>query len=959
MRRYNPKEIEPKWQAIWEESKIYHATEDKDKPKRYVLEYFPYPSGAAMHVGHVRNYTIGDAVARFARMHGNNVLHPMGWDAFGLPAENYAIKTGISPQKAVADNVERFKKQLMQMGFSYDWSREINSTDPAYYKWTQWLFLLLFEKGLAYQKESLQWWCPHDKTVLANEQVENGRCWRCGHSVEKKLLKQWFFKITQYADRLDESLQDLDWSDGIKAMQHNWIGRSVGAEIEFDVEGSDQKIKVFTTRPDTIFGATFLVLSPEHKILNKLSISEEVQKYIQQAERKSEIERAETEREKTGVFSGFYAVNPASHEKIPIWVADYVLPGYGTGAIMAVPAHDERDNQFAKEFQLPIRLVVKSPKDYEGIDQAALREFTKELFKLSSKNEFTLVLVGGAAKKLAAGDEFGVHSDIDIFVDQKGFDFLEEYFTENKLKSATRDGYDDIHSWNNQKWFWNDKVWVDMFLLDKEKDVFSDSVGKEKYVWGKENVIRTVELDDVTISIPSSKILNDISFNLSNAWNKCYIDEGVLTDSGKYSGLSSAVARETIVAELPGAKEKVNYKMRDWLISRQRYWGAPIPIIHCPKDGAVGVPEADLPVVLPEVKSYEPSGDGQSPLAQVPEFVNVKCPKCGGPAKRETDTMDGFACSSWYFLRFADPHNSKAAFAKEKSDFWLPVDDYIGGAEHAVMHLLYARFWTKVMFDEGLINFDEPFKSLRNHGMILAPDGAKMSKSKGNTIEPGSIIAQGYGADSIRLMELFLGPWDQAVNWSVEGIGGTFRFLQRIWTLANEFHEAAVNPSSIDLVITAATHKTIKKVTQDLEKLDFNTAIAAQMTLVNDLYKAKAKHPITGSDGWRFALESLTQLLAPFAPHIAEEIWHEFLGHEESVHVSRWPQWDDNLLVEEVMTLAVQVNGKVRGEIVVAIDISEQEAVTEAKECAKQYLQGKTLKKAIYVPGRLVSLVVS
>ena len=519
MRRYNPKEIEPKWQQIWEESKIYQANEDASKPKRYVMEYFPYPSGAAMHVGHVRNYTIGDAIARFGRMSGHNVLHPMGWDAFGLPAENYAIKTGISPQKAVAKNVEHFKKQLMQMGFSYDWTREVNSTDPSYYKWTQWFFLLLFKKGLAYQQESLQWWCPHDKTVLANEQVENGRCWRCGHLVEKKSLKQWFFKITDYADRLDKDLENLNWSDAIKSMQHNWIGRSVGAEIEFKVEGQNTKIKVFTTRPDTIYGATFLVLAPEHKLLNKLSNSEHkaaVENYIKQAEQKSEIDRMETEREKTGVFSGSYAINPANGEKIPIWVADYVLPGYGTGAIMAVPAHDERDWQFAKKFSLPILGVIKAP---EKSDHP-------------------------------------------------------------------------------------------------------------------------------------------------------YSGEGILINSDKYDGMSSAEAREKIVADLAKAgvaKEKVNYKMRDWLISRQRYWGAPIPIIHCPKDGAVPVPEADLPVVLPEVKSYEPSGDGRSPLALVPEFVNTVCPKCGGPAERETDTMDGFACSSWYFLRFADPHNDKQPFSKQKA----------------------------------------------------------------------------------------------------------------------------------------------------------------------------------------------------------------------------------------------------------------------------------------------------
>ena len=805
MRRYNPKEIEPKWQKIWEESGIYKATEDKSRPKRYVLEYFPYPSGAAMHVGHVRNYTIGDVTARHGRMSGMNILHPMGWDGFGLPAENYAIKTGISPQEAVTKNVANFKHQLMQMGFSYDWSREINSTDPKYYKWTQWFFLFLFKKGLAYQQESLQWWCPFDKTVLANEQVENGRCWRCGHEVEKKALKQWFFKITNYADRLDKDLEKLDWSPAIKAMQHNWIGKSTGAEIDFNIDGSDERIKVFTTRPDTIFGATFLVLAPEHKILNKLSIPQKakVNEYIKEAERKSEIERQETEREKTGEFTGLYAINPADNKKIPIWVADYVLPGYGTGAIMAVPAHDERDYEFANRFNLPISEVIDKPEGFDGV----------------------------------------------------------------------------------------------------------------------------------------------------------YTGEGKLINSGDFSGEESAVARDKITKKL--GKEKINYKIRDWLISRQRYWGAPIPIIHCPKCGLLPVPDKDLPVVLPDVKSYEPSGDGRSPLANVPEFVNVKCPKCGGDAQRETDTMDGFACSSWYFLRFADPHNDKEPFSPQKAEFWLPVDDYIGGAEHAVMHLLYARFWTKVMFDDGLINFDEPFLSLRNQGMILAPDGQKMSKSKNNTIEPDSLIEQGYGADSIRLMELFIGPWNQAVNWSVEGIGGTFRFLQRYWTLVEEFLEAPMDGNVKDLEITALVHKTIKKVSQDLHRMEFNTAIAAMMSLVNDLYKVKAEEPISHSAGWRFAMETLTQLLAPLAPHITEEVWQN-LGHESSVHISSWPQWDEKLVVEEVITIAVQINGKVRSEIVVEADISEQEAVRLAKddEKVKNYIKNHEIKKAIYVPGRLVSLVI-
>jgi leucyl-tRNA synthetase len=808
MKRYNPKELEAKWQKQWEDSGIYHATEDPKKPKRYVLEYFPYPSGAAMHVGHVRNYTIGDALARFNRMNGFNVLHPMGWDAFGLPAENYAIKTGTSPRKAVDENTKKFKKQLMEMGFSYDWTREIDSTDPNYYKWTQWFFLLLHKRGLAYQKESLQWWCPVDKTVLANEQVENGRCWRCDSIVEKKPLKQWFFKITEYADRLVEDIEDLNWSDAIKTMQRNWIGRSVGAEIDFEIKDSKEKITVFTTRHDTQYGVTFLVLAPEHPLVKKINTKDQqkaVETYVKTAGSKSDIERQSAgDKEKTGVFTGAYAINPANNEEIPIWTADYVLTGYGTGAVMGVPAHDDRDHVFAKKYDLEIRQVLKTDHD------------------------------------------------------------------------------SDFHS------------------------------------------------------------------------------EGVVINSDKYNDMRSEAMREEILKDFIKqgvATERVNYKIRDWLISRQRYWGAPIPIIHCPKDGAVPVPEKDLPVVLPELKKFEPTDDGRSPLANVPEFVNTTCPQCGGKAERETDTMDGFACSSWYFLRFADPHNNKEAFSKKQAEFWLPVDDYIGGAEHAVMHLLYARFWTKVMYDEGLINFTEPFTTLRNQGMILAPDGLKMSKSKGNTIEPGGLIDQGYGADSIRIMELFIGPYNQMANWSVEGMGGSFRFLQRVWTLTHEFIDAEQKGSKENHQLLVATHQAIKKVSQDLHELGFNTAIAALMEYTNELYKIKAKDNFAAKD-WQFAIDTLLQLLAPFAPHITEELWHD-LGKKDSIHVSMWPTHDDTYLVNDTVTIVVQVNGKVRANIQVNAG-SEQEVVEKAAladENVKKFVTDAP-KKTIFVKDKLVSFVV-
>ncbi len=815
MKRYNPKDIETKWQKQWESDGIYKASDDSEKSKKYVLEYFPYPSGAAMHVGHVRNYTIGDVISRHARMSGYNVLHPMGWDAFGLPAENYAIKSGISPRKAVDENTTKFKKQLMQMGFSYDWSREIDSTDPKYYKWTQWFFLLLYKRGLAYQQESLQWWCPVDKTVLANEQVEAGKCWRCGSEVEKKSLRQWFFKITEYADRLLEGLEDLDWSEGIKAMQRNWIGKSAGAEIDFKIVNHG-KLSIFTTRHDTQYGVTFLVLAPEHPLVKQITIAENkqtVQEYVKIATAKSDIERqAEEGKQKTGVFTGAFAINPANDEKIPIWVADYVLMGYGSGAVMGVPAHDDRDYEFAKKFGLEIRQVLET------------------------------------------------------------------------------DSKSDFHS------------------------------------------------------------------------------EGVVVNSGPYNGMRSEAMREKILKDFVSknfAKEKVNYKIRDWLISRQRYWGAPIPIIHCPKDGAVAVPEDQLPVVLPEVKSYEPSGDGKSPLANVAEFVNTTCPKCGGPAERETDTMDGFACSSWYFLRFADPQNSKKAFDPAKAKFWLPVDDYIGGAEHAVMHLLYARFWTKVMYDEGLVNFQEPFKTLRNHGMILAPDGQKMSKSKGNTIEPDSIINQGYGADSIRIMELFIGPWNQSANWSVEGMGGSFRFLQRVWTITHEFlDDTSSKPvqEQAEFVgqLKLAVNRTTKKVTEDLMNLGFNTAISSLMELINEMYAIKVKLSFYGASGtWRDSIETLLQLLAPFAPHITEELWHE-IGHNDSIHTSTWPTWTESIIAQQRITIAIQVNGKLRATFDLVPDsLSQQQIEANASNHpnVSKYLAGD-IKKIIYVPGKLVNFVV-
>lgn len=809
MKRYNPREIEAKWQKIWADQKTFHVEHDANKPKKYIIDMFPYPSGAAMHVGHVRNFTISDVLSQYHRQKGYNVLHTMGWDTFGLPAENYAIKTGTPPAVSTKANIANFKKQLTALGMSYDWDREITTSEPEYYKWTQWIFTKLHEAGLAYQDERAQWWCPECKTVLANEQVVNGCCWRHEDTpVIKKNLKQWFFKITEYADALLEGIDDLDWPEKIKTMQRNWIGKSKGAEINFQVAERDESIKVFTTRPDTLFGATYIVLAPEHELtleIAKKSHKKAVSDYILASQAKSDIERQES-KEKTGVFTGAYAINPANGQHIPIWTADYVLAGYGTGAIMAVPAHDERDYAFAEKFDLPVIEVVAKPDGFAG----------------------------------------------------------------------------------------------------------------------------------------------------------CFTGEGTIINSGSYNGMASSEARDKIVADLAAAgnaEEKVNYKMRDWLISRQRYWGAPIPIIHCPEHGAVSVPEKDLPVVLPEVSSFEPTGEG-SVLKTATDWVNTACPVCGGPAERETDTMDGYACSSWYFLRYADPHNSKQAWDPDIANYWLPVDYYCGG-DHAVSHLLYSRFWMHFFADQGWIEKTrrEPVRKLVYNGYILAHDGQKMSKSKGNVVNPDDLIEQGYGADSVRLFEMFIAPYEQNTNWNTNGVPGTFRFLQRFWTLVQEYLETA-QADGVDETVLKAAHKAIYKTSDQLDRLQFNNAVSSLMETVNDLYKIKAKTKFAGGTSWRFALESVTKLLAPFAPHVTEEIW-QLLGHNDSVHINNWPVHDPVYLAEDTVSVAVQINGKVRGSVTVPADATQEdvEQAARANERVATYLQAEP-KKVIYVPGRLISFVI-
>lgn len=828
MKRYNPSEIEPKWQQIWSNDKRYEADSDHTKPKFYISGMFPYPSGAGMHTGHAFEHAIVDARARFERAHGKNVLNPMGWDAFGLPAENYAIKTGTAPAEVTKINIANFTNQLQRMGVSIDWSREINTTDPSYYKWTQWIFTQLFERGLAYQKEANQWWCPVDKTVLANEQVEGGKCWRCDTVVEKKAMKQWFFKITEYADALLEEIPNLDWPEKIKSAQQNWIGRSQGAEISFTVEGDleDGVITVFSTRPDTLFGVTFLVLAPEHPLVRSLVTNDTrdaVEEYVAQSLKRSEIERMAETKAKTGVFTGSHVINPATGERIPVWVADYVLGGYGTGAIMAVPAHDERDLQFAETYSLPVVQVIERPDSESG-------------------------------------------------------------------------------------------------------------------------------------PLP-------------------YTGEGELINSGVFSALQSSEVREEIVAWLEDrkiGKSQVTYKMRDWLVSRQRYWGAPIPIVHTSEHGAIAVAQSCLPVELPHVEDFAPTGEG-SVFAGLSEWVNVWVNIRTGETKssqeqkpsgddwvfgtRETDTMDGYACSSWYLLRYTDPSNAEQAWDTQTVNYWAPLDMYVGG-DHAVAHLLYVRFWTHIFNDMGLTNFKEPVKKLVYHGYINAEDGTKMSKSKGNVVDPLEVIDQGYGADALRTYELFLGPINENSNWSSRGIAGVYRFLNRVWTLTQEFDEADVSEKlDTDGQLLALRHRTVKKVTDDIRRLSFNTAIAALMEYVNELYKLK-------TDGftpqWRDSLETLMQLLAPFAPHMAAELWQQ-LGREEMLDTAPWPSWDDALMVAESITVVVQVNGKLRTKLEISKQSTKEdvELLALADPNVQAFVGQKEPTKIIYVPGRLMNIVVA
>lgn len=834
--KYNPQAIEPKWQQQWADTRMYYVEPDAGKPKFYSLVMFPYPSGD-LHMGHMRNYTIGDVVTRYRRMQGYNVMNPMGWDAFGLPAENAAIKDGIHPSVRTPDNIERMKDQLYKMGLVYDWSREVASYRPEYYKWTQWIFLLMYRRGLAYRKKAAANWCPKDKTVLANEQVVDGRCERCGTEVVKKDLVQWFFRITQYAERLLDDLELLaDWPERVRTMQRNWIGRSSGAEIEFPVEGSDKTIQVFTTRPDTIFGATFLALAPEHPLVEQITTEGQrsaVRAYVDQARKQTDIERLSTDKEKTGVPTGAYATNPMTGSRIPIWIADYVLVTYGTGAIQAVPGSDERDYDFALKYNLPVVTVVEP------------------------------------------GEE------------------------------ALADGRPT-----------NDPMVAPVFK--------------------------------------------------NNAAAPVYTGPGRMVNSGPLNGMPVAEAKQAItqLMEAEGVGHATTtYRLRDWLISRQRYWGAPIPMVYCERCGEVPVPEDQLPVELPLDVEFRPGGE--SPLARMESFVNTTCPVCGGPARRETDTMDTFVDSSWYFLRFCDPHNTAAPFSREKADYWMPVDQYTGGVEHAILHLLYSRFFTKALADAEMVGVQEPFKRLFTQGMITK-DGAKMSKSKGNVV-PVDAIVEGMGADTGRLFVLFIGPPDEDAEWTDLGAQGMFRFLTRIWRLfegdvtvgkdGGGASRPAGDYSPQDRDLLRKVHLTIRKVTSDIERFHFNTAVSAIMELANAMQSYRdANGP--QSKAYRVAATNLLLLMAPMAPHIAEELWHRS-GGADSVHSQSWPAFNEELAASDVVTIVVQINGKVRDKLEMPADISQAEAVGAAMQSPRvqQYLAGKTPSQTRYVPGRLVSIV--
>ena len=928
---YNPQEIEPKWQKKWEEDQLYRAVIDYSKPKHYALTMLPYPSGD-LHIGHWYAMAPSDVRARYMRMRGYNVLFPMGFDAFGLPAENAAIQRGIHPFKWTMSNIERMRKQLKSMGAMFDWEREAISCLPGYYRWTQWFFLKLYDMGLAYRKKAPVDFCPKCNTTLAREQVwgEDRHCERCGTPVIKKELEQWFFKTTAYAEELLDFSQ-IDWPERVVTMQTNWIGRSEGANVTFRSEQGDP-IVVFTTRPDTLWGATFMVLAPEHPLVDKLTTPEhreEVEAYQYQAARQSEIERLSTEKEKTGVFIGAYAINPVNDERIPIWIADYVMMTYGTGAIMAVPAHDERDFEFALKFGLPIIPVIERP---DGIAKSFVPKGA--------------VAEGFAQALTEASIPFEEQDDGLAVTLQK--DQIDRYVA--LAKEHVRPGS------------WIEVVGTGWHFIFDDGVLTLDGTESEQAILARCRERRPEMAEKRTVM----GMLWDVPFYRDVLFHAEY---GAMIHSGPFTGTpgDEAVKKVTKWLEEKGIGEfAVNYRLRDWLVSRQRYWGAPIPIIYCDKCGIVPVPYEDLPVLLPEDAEFLPTGE--SPLKYHEEFLHTTCPKCGGPATRETDTMDTFVCSSWYQYAYLSPYYKEgepvgpddSPFDPEEGKYWLPVDVYTGGIEHATMHLIYTRFFTKAMRDMGLVDFDEPMLKLRNQGIILGEDGEKMSKSRGNVVAPDDLVER-YGADTVRGYLMFGWRWELGGPWDPHGIEGVHRWLNRVWNLVLEEPRGRDQggPTEKEIAdLRRATHKTIKRVTDDLEEFAFNTVIAALMEFTNTLQKAK-ETAVYGTEAWEEGIETLLLLLAPCCPHIAEELWVR-TGRPYSIHQQPWPEYDPALTVEEVVTLVVQVNGKVRARIEVPADITEEAAkeAALAEPNVQRHIDGKEIRKIVYVPGRLVNIVV-
>ncbi len=975
MKRYHPKEIESKWQKVWHDDKTYQADLDSDKPKYVGMTMFNYPSGAGIHMGHALSYTISDVIARAKRQQGYESYHPVGWDSFGLPAENYAIKEGISPQQSMAQIIPNYHKQYQAMGWSNDWSKEIAAHTPEYYKWTQWIFSEVYRAGLAYQDARQQWWCTIDKTVLANEQVIDGKSWRHDGPddplVQKREVKQWFFRITDYADEMLEATESLDWTDSVKTAQANWIGKSEGAEISFKVDGlKDVDIKVFTTRADTLFGASYIVLAPEHELaytVSKDAHKTEAQEYVDKAALKSEVQRQEA-KEKTGVFTGSYAVNPINDKKIPIWIADYVLSGYGTGAIMAVPAHDKRDNEFAKKFELPILPVIK-PITGEVQENPEYRRSIVAIVYDKSKDRYLTIDWGGQGGLLFIGG--GIDNDEDMVEAAKREIAEETGYLDLELVAQTPSEIEHhyfAHSKNVAR-----KIDCVGLLFELKSDKKADQQLEED------------EKDKFVVSwTPRSKITSKINEPLHRksyellVLEEINISKGRLINSDEYSGLDSENAAKKIVSSLQKkklARREINYKIRDWSVSRQRYWGAPIPVVYVKDHGTVLVPDHKLPVELPEVADFQPRGDGKSVLASVEDWVHIWYNLKSGDfvpfsqskpegadwheAHRETDTLDTYVCSSWYMLRYMDPHNDSAIFDSAKANRWMPIDFY-NGADHATAHLIYARFITRFLHKQGLLDNPEPFKKFLFNGKVTAQDGTMFSKSKGNGVDPLEIISDGYGADALRTYLMFASPLELWTKWDPQGVPGTYRFLNRLWVLVQEFLGADSRGSSKpDDSVSRVLNKTIQKVTSDIDAQKYNTAISALMGAVNDLYKIKDADTYAAAN-WQTALEGLVQLVAPFAPHMAEELWQQ-LGGEGSVNVDNWPELDESQLVEDTVIIGVQINGKVRGELQLAVDADEQTALAAAKDLdgVKRHLEGKTIRKEIYIPGRILNIVAS